>query len=113
MGTPDNNRKSAQKKWKMPFAAFTGSSQLEVITVIANCGSQTELATAAIFRWIQSKQTKGRTQFEILGKLELMENKFRPFISLHDSFHTARRASGLPPSRVLSAGVWEISQTSL
>jgi len=96
---------SAEKKWKMPFPVFTGASQLEVITVIANCGDRTELATGAVYKWIQAKQMKGRTLYEILGKLELLENKFVAFASLHECFHSARRATGLPPSRILSGGV--------
>ncbi|KZO96347.1 hypothetical protein CALVIDRAFT_113730 [Calocera viscosa TUFC12733] len=42
-----------------------------------------------------------------------MENKFLPFEALHDCFHLARRATGLPPSRILSGGVWYSSQASL
>jgi len=42
-----------------------------------------------------------------------MENKFAAFVVLHDCFHVARRATGLPPSRILSGRIWYSSQISL
>lgn len=78
--------------------SFTGDTHFEVITVLANCGTDTVRAREALVTWIQRKQDKGRTTDHILTKLRQLEQKFIKDISLHDAFRQARAVTCLPRS---------------
>lgn len=47
----------------------------QVITVLANCGRDTDRARQALVTWIRHKQGKGRTTEHILVKLRDIESK--------------------------------------
>ncbi|EJU01259.1 hypothetical protein DACRYDRAFT_107815 [Dacryopinax primogenitus] len=85
----------------LPGAAFRMDTQLEVTTVLANCGDNVGLASRAIRLWIESKQRKGRAETDIIAKVEGMERKYTFDASLHEAFHAARAETGLPRSKVL------------
>ncbi|KZT50522.1 hypothetical protein CALCODRAFT_559073 [Calocera cornea HHB12733] len=85
----------------LPGAAFRMDTQLEVTTVLANCGGNVGLASRAIRLWIESKQRKGRAEQDIITKVEGMERKYTFDASLHEAFHAARAETGLPRSKVL------------
>ncbi|KZO94614.1 hypothetical protein CALVIDRAFT_599690 [Calocera viscosa TUFC12733] len=85
----------------LPGAAFRMDTQLEVTTVLANCGGNVGLASRAIRLWIESKQKKGRAEQDIITKVEGMERKYTFDASLHEAFHAARAETGLPRSKVL------------
>ncbi|KAI6037912.1 hypothetical protein EDC04DRAFT_2082794 [Pisolithus marmoratus] len=78
--------------------SFTGDTHFEVITVLANCGTDTVRAREALVTWIQRKQGKGRSTQHILTKLRQLEQKFIKDISLHDAFRQARAVTFLPRS---------------
>ncbi|KAI6102701.1 hypothetical protein EV401DRAFT_2079846 [Pisolithus croceorrhizus] len=78
--------------------SFTGDTHFEVITVLANCGTDTVRAREALVTWIQRKQDKGRSTEHILTKLRQLEQKFIRDTSLHDAFRQARAATFLPRS---------------
>ncbi|KAI6137171.1 hypothetical protein F5141DRAFT_1288731 [Pisolithus sp. B1] len=78
--------------------SFTGDTHFEVITVLANCGTDTARAREALVTWIQRKQDKGRSTEHILTKLRQLEQKFIRDTSLHDAFRQARAATFLPRS---------------
>ncbi|KAF9235765.1 hypothetical protein BU15DRAFT_64601 [Melanogaster broomeanus] len=87
--------------------SFTGDTRYEVISVLANCGSDTDKARRALVTWISRKQNKGRSTEHILNKLNYIESKARPNVSirfecfikdvsLHSAFREARAATFLP-----------------
>ncbi|KAI6138577.1 hypothetical protein BKA82DRAFT_1005019 [Pisolithus tinctorius] len=78
--------------------SFTGDTHFEVITVLANCGTDTVRARQALVTWIQRKQHKGRSTDHILTKLRQLEQKFIKDFSLHDAFREARAVTFLPRS---------------
>ncbi|KAG2124406.1 uncharacterized protein EDB93DRAFT_1177816 [Suillus bovinus] len=77
---------------------FNGDSQMEVITVLANCGTDTDKARQALTRYIARKQEKGRPTEHILKKLRQLELKFINDITLHTAFRDARATTCLPRS---------------
>ncbi|KIK90828.1 hypothetical protein PAXRUDRAFT_831340 [Paxillus rubicundulus Ve08.2h10] len=76
--------------------SFTGDTRYEVITVLANCGSDTVRAREALVVWISRKQSKGRSTEHILNKLCDIESKFIKDTSLHSAFREARAMTLLP-----------------
>ncbi|KAG1792733.1 uncharacterized protein HD556DRAFT_536401 [Suillus plorans] len=77
---------------------FNGDSQMEVITVLANCGTDTDKARQALTRYIARKQEKGRPTEHILKKLRQLELKFINDTTLHTAFRDARASTCLPRS---------------
>ncbi|KAG2753570.1 hypothetical protein P692DRAFT_20829094 [Suillus brevipes Sb2] len=77
---------------------FNGDSQMEVIIVLANCGSDTSKARQALTKYIARKQEKGRSTEHILKKLRQLELKFINDTSLHAAFRDARANTCLPRS---------------
>ncbi|KAH7884058.1 hypothetical protein F5I97DRAFT_1643452 [Phlebopus sp. FC_14] len=77
---------------------FNGGTHFEVITVLANCGTDTDKARRALVTWIQRKQEKNRTTQHILTKLRDLELKFIKDTSLHPAFRAARAETDLPRS---------------
>ncbi|KAF8841364.1 hypothetical protein BDN67DRAFT_1010683 [Paxillus ammoniavirescens] len=78
--------------------SFTGDTRYEVITVLANCGSDIDRAKEALVVWISRKQSKGRSTEHILNKLDDIEAKFVKDTSLHCAFREARAVTLLPRS---------------
>ncbi|KAF9221262.1 hypothetical protein BS17DRAFT_810147 [Gyrodon lividus] len=76
--------------------SFIGDTRYEVITVLANCGSDTDRAREALVTWISRKQAKGRSTEHILNKLRDIEAKFIKDSSLHSAFREARAETFLP-----------------
>ncbi|KAG2338801.1 hypothetical protein BDR05DRAFT_1062508 [Suillus weaverae] len=79
-------------------AIFNGDSQMEVITVLANCGTDTDKARQALTRYIERKQEKGRPTEHILKKFRQLELKFINDTTLHPAFRDARATTCLPRS---------------
>ncbi|KAG1768055.1 hypothetical protein EV702DRAFT_1050176 [Suillus placidus] len=89
---------------------FNGDSQMEVITVLANCGTDTDKARQALTRYIERKQEKGRSTEHILKKVQQLELKvggleilpsppsFINDTTLHAAFRDARASTCLPRS---------------
>ncbi|KAG0701993.1 hypothetical protein DFH29DRAFT_533272 [Suillus ampliporus] len=77
---------------------FNGDSQMEVITVLANCGTDVARARQALTRYIVRKQEKGRSTEHILTKLRHLELKFINDTTLHAAFRDARANTYLPRS---------------
>ncbi|KAG1727555.1 uncharacterized protein EDB91DRAFT_889924 [Suillus paluster] len=77
---------------------FNGDSQMEVITVLANCGTDIARARQALTRYIARKQEKGRSTEHILTKLRQLESKFINDTTLHAAFRDARANTCLPRS---------------
>lgn len=71
---------------------------MEVIIVLANCGSDTSKARQALTKYIARKQEKGRSTEHILKKLRQLELKFINDTSLHAAFRDARANTCLPRS---------------
>lgn len=71
---------------------------MEVITVLANCGTDTNKARQALTKYIARKQEKGRPTEHILKKLRQLELKFINDITLHPAFRDARASTCLPRS---------------
>jgi len=69
-----------------------------VITVLANCGTDTDKARQALTRYIARKQEKGRPTEHILKKLRQLELKFINDTTLHTAFRDARASTCLPRS---------------
>ncbi|EIW85915.1 hypothetical protein CONPUDRAFT_160836 [Coniophora puteana RWD-64-598 SS2] len=80
---------------------FKGDNHVEVMSVIANCGTDTKRARDALIIYILAKQRKGKSAAYIEGKLTDMECSFGSDPSLHSAFHKARSKTGMPPSQVL------------
>ncbi|KAG1723283.1 hypothetical protein EDB19DRAFT_1916112 [Suillus lakei] len=77
---------------------FNGDSQMEVVTVLANCGTDIDKARQALTRYIARKQEKGRPTEHILKKLRQLELKFINDTTLHTAFRDARANTCLPRS---------------
>ncbi|KAJ8590467.1 hypothetical protein M405DRAFT_161758 [Rhizopogon salebrosus TDB-379] len=77
---------------------FHGDSQIEVVTVLANCGHDIDRARQALTTYIVRKQEKGRSTDHILLKLRQLECKFINDTSLHTAFRDARALTCLPRS---------------
>jgi hypothetical protein len=75
---------------------FNGSTRVEVIAILANCGRDTDKVRRALVTWIQHKQYKGRTTEHILAKLRSIESKFIMDTTLHSAFRDARAETCLP-----------------
>lgn len=91
---------------------FNGDSQMEVITVLANCGTDTDRARQALTRYIARKQEKGRPTEHILKKLRQLEMKFINDITLHAAFRDARATTCLPRSPDLPLPNFVIRETA-
>ncbi|KAF8553176.1 hypothetical protein OG21DRAFT_1485634 [Imleria badia] len=76
--------------------SFNGGTRVEVIAVLANCGTDTDKARRALVTWIRRKQDKGRTTEHILIKLRDIESKFIKDTTLHSAFRDARAETFLP-----------------
>ncbi|KAG6373249.1 hypothetical protein JVT61DRAFT_6875 [Boletus reticuloceps] len=87
--------------------SFNGATRVEVISVLANCGRDTDKARRALVTWIRHKQDKGRGTEHILVKLRDVESKFIKDTSLHCAFRDARAETCLPraPDLPLPASV--------
>ncbi|OJA19064.1 hypothetical protein AZE42_09043 [Rhizopogon vesiculosus] len=82
----------------MSNRVFNGDSQIEVVTVIANCGADIAKARQALTTYIERKQEKGRSTDHILKKLRRLELKFISDNTLHSAFRDARAHTCLPRS---------------
>ncbi|KAG1855942.1 hypothetical protein F4604DRAFT_1218549 [Suillus subluteus] len=91
---------------------FNGDSQMEVITVLANCGTDTDKARQALTRYIARKQEKGRPTEHILKKLRQLELKFINDITLHTAFRDARATTCLPRSPDLPLPEFVLRETA-
>ncbi|KAH7919099.1 hypothetical protein BV22DRAFT_879267 [Leucogyrophana mollusca] len=80
---------------------FTGSTKIEVVTVLANCGTDVSRAKEALVAYIQRKQEKGRSTEHILKKLHDLEVDYVRDWSLHPAFRDARALTYLPKSTLL------------
>ncbi|KIJ60104.1 hypothetical protein HYDPIDRAFT_32528 [Hydnomerulius pinastri MD-312] len=78
--------------------SFSGNTRFEVISVIANCGTDIGRAKRALVTYILHKQEKGRSTEHILSKLRDIESKFIKDTSLHPAFRDARAQTFLPRS---------------
>ncbi|KAH7912660.1 hypothetical protein BJ138DRAFT_1147775 [Hygrophoropsis aurantiaca] len=81
--------------------SFAGDTKIEVVTVLANCGSDIARAREALVTYIQKKQEKGRSTEHILKKLNDIEITYVRDRSLHAAFRDARAMTYLPKSSLL------------
>ncbi|KZT52810.1 hypothetical protein CALCODRAFT_501794 [Calocera cornea HHB12733] len=79
----------------------TFQSHLDVHSVIAHSEHILPIVEA-VNKYIRSKHKRGRSQDEIVDKLERLESVYVGVEEVHTAFHIARQENNLPSSRVLS-----------
>ncbi|KZO90298.1 hypothetical protein CALVIDRAFT_603030 [Calocera viscosa TUFC12733] len=78
----------------------TFSSHLDVHSVIAH-SEQLLPIVDAVNMYIRTKHKRGRSEEEIVDKLEKLETVYVGVTEVHKAFHIARQENNLPSSRVL------------
>jgi len=80
---------------------FKGDTKMEVVSILANCGTNVSKARMVLITYIQAKQRKGRSTAHIEEKLRELESRFARDISLHAAFRDARAKTEMPRSHVI------------
>ncbi|EJT99781.1 hypothetical protein DACRYDRAFT_23365 [Dacryopinax primogenitus] len=85
-----------------PEVAF--NNHLDVHSVIAHSEKLLPIVNA-VSQYIHSKHKRGRSQEEIIDKLERLETVYLHVTQVHDAFHMARQENNLPISKVLTGRI--------
>ncbi|EIW85916.1 hypothetical protein CONPUDRAFT_160837 [Coniophora puteana RWD-64-598 SS2] len=80
---------------------FKGDTKMEVVSILANCGTNVSKARMVLITYIQAKQRKGRSTAHIEEKLGQLESSFSRDVSLHAAFRDARAKTDMPRSHVI------------